>query len=908
MLYSSKTMVVFVILLFILSGCTNKSLPNQKNQMLCGNGIIDLNEECDSKNTCPDSLICGSDCRCYSQSDSNTKISCAQNSQNLISTSQNKFNQNFICSDDCSATDSASSCDPITCTCTRSCGNSSILKNNSFDSNSIICKDDCKEFGTNLVCDGNCSCKPTIPSRGCSINTAITAFSGTNSFIPGAMLCMDDCWTVAIGATCNANCICQKPNPPQTSCVDNSKKVNNGIPNVFNPINMVCKDDCKATDPLSVCDPKTCVCKKNLPPSCTDNSFKVFFGGKNEFNPFGGLACKDDCKNLDPSLSCDPLTCVCKEGQKNKTETVNCAANTIFSSNIFGFDSSLNKCQDNCKELGSDYVCESSSCTCKKKIIENISTTSCAQNTQPTTGSTLTKAPPGTMCRDDCQSSFGSEYICESLSCQCIKKERLPEFSCLSNSLNSIWEGKSADKLPQNYLCKDDCSDPDFYCEPTNCVCKPKINETIETGRSCALNTYDSIYNNNNSYQGNLCKDDCNFIGSDYKCDSSTCICKPIELNDTINETKNQTWTAGKCGDGLIINPEQCDLGSPNTNKCSEGNYCTKDCLCKKLETSVVCGDGKISSPNEDCDGGSVSTNLCGSGYSCKLCKCVPTQAICGDGSITPPEECDSGNTNTAKCANGYSCQNCKCSGTTTYTQKHSICDYVHQACILVDGSGKNECSYDYDCIPKTQPICGNGVKEFGEQCDGNEFATCGDGYSCTSSCTCMKNTTTMHYYHYTCDYVHGACMKVDGSGTNECSSDSDCSRTTTVAYHYECDFTHGACMKVDGTGTSNCANDVDCQKPTLDCPAYCSSIGYSQNLGGGYDSASSCSAAVSESPQQCTVKCVYSKFYSQSNQAGTSTCCCKSTYVQSCTQTTNGCTCPTQSEVQNVICPSHKP
>ena len=115
--------------------------------------------------------------------------------------------------------------------------------------------------------------------------------------------------------------------------------------------------------------------------------------------------------------------------------------------------------------------------------------------------------------------------------------------------------------------------------------------------------------------------------------------------------------------------------------------------------------------------------------------------------------------------------------------------------------------------------------------------------------------------------------------------------------------------MTVNGSGTSQCSSDSDCTPPVVNCPSYCSGQGFSQSLGSGYSTSQQCSSAAAQSPQQCTVTCIYTKFYSASNQAGTTTCCCKATYSQACTPTSGGgCTCPTQSEVQNSICPAHSP
>ena len=84
----------------------------------------------------------------------------------------------------------------------------------------------------------------------------------------------------------------------------NTNNVNAGKPNTFNTAANICKDDCKAIDPLLSCDAKTCTCQKPKPPSCFFNSLSTALGANNSFNPFGGLACADDCKKFDPTLSC----------------------------------------------------------------------------------------------------------------------------------------------------------------------------------------------------------------------------------------------------------------------------------------------------------------------------------------------------------------------------------------------------------------------------------------------------------------------------------------------------------------------------------------------------------------------------------------------------------------------------
>jgi hypothetical protein len=203
-----------------------------------------------------------------------------------------------------------------------------------------------------------------------------------------------------------------------------------------------------------------------------------------------------------------------------------------------------------------------------------------------------------------------------------------------------------------------------------------------------------------------------------------------ISIDD--NETENDSVTTGDgttggvttggggtsvpavCGDGNITGAEQCDHGSYKTNKCPTGTYC-KDCECKKLETTAVCGDGKISAPNEDCDGGNVLYNVCPSGYKCHICKCIAETATCGDGTVTAPEECDHGNTYTAQCSGGNVCSSCRCVVPgSVQNQTHLEC--VNSACVAVTGSGSDECSTSADC--QEDAVCGDGDIEGTEDCE----------------------------------------------------------------------------------------------------------------------------------------------------------------------------------------------
>jgi len=131
------------------------------------------------------------------------------------------------------------------------------------------------------------------------------------------------------------------------------------------------------------------------------------------------------------------------------------------------------------------------------------------------------------------------------------------------------------------------------------------------------------------------------------------------------------------CGDGVVEDGEQCDLGPDN----AETGQCTPNCMI------ASCGDGYVYEGFEECDDGNqIDTDDCVAG--CYL-------ASCGDGFVhAGVEACDDGNDDEA--------------------------DGCTSTCMTGD--------------------CGDGIVQAGEQCDDAnmdtsddcpacQFAFCGDGY-----------------------------------------------------------------------------------------------------------------------------------------------------------------------------------
>ncbi len=827
-------------------------------------------------------------------------VSCAMNAWAFNNGTPSRFNPStMVCKDDCKAFDPGSVCDPSSCTCVSSCasgglaaaaaGVANISRNNStFNSSYEICKDDCKTLNPAAVCDPKtCACKLPVPiPRGCAANSLMTKLLGANSFDPRSMLCQDDCKLIDPAMTCNAQCICVKPPPkPTVSCAVNANSVKGGAANPFNAATMICKDDCKDVDPTLACDPKTCTCQKPPPPSCFFNTFATAISGNNSFNPFSGLACADDCAKYGKSLYCDALTCTCKENATVQNDTLNCATNTLFAldtQNGSIYDPAKYRCEDNCKDLlGSSYSCDALTCTCKKTV-ENVST-SCAMNTRPST-STLEKAPPGTMCKDDCQAQFGSDYACEPLSCQCIKKDRIPTLSCAMSSSLYAMLGVKAEAIPSNYICEDDCNTTGFYCDPLLCVCKPHVNVT--EGMSCSGNSFEVAYGGgNNTYAaGTMCKDDCKSLDPSLKCDPKTCTCEASKevscaQNGYLFDSTDGNQTLSQEG---MVCKDDCASITP-------GSVCDPvSCMCKYPNTTLTASCAARS-------GGSTTSQL-------------PPGVMCKD-------DC-------ASIGPGYRCNSdCQCEAPTNESVTHGECDYTHGVCTVVPGSGVSECSTDADCFPYSGEhtecvhqscllVAGTGPNECSSDAQCSQNATHAECDSSHQACVevpgpgsdqCKTDADCAQPTHNVCQ--SGACVSVDGAGTDQCTSDSQCTQIA-PATHTVCDFARGACTVANGSGVNQCGTDADCKPPVVNCAAYCSNAGYSQNLGSSYTSADQCKAAAAESAVQCTSTCIYTSFYSTSNQAGTTTCCCKSKFTYSCTN------CPAQPGTQPYCpqCPATKP
>ena len=159
------------------------------------------------------------------------------------------------------------------------------------------------------------------------------------------------------------------------------------------------------------------------------------------------------------------------------------------------------------------------------------------------------------------------------------------------------------------------------------------------------------------------------------------------------------------CGDTRPGPGEQCDDGNE-----VNGDGCDKDCM---LEDPAACGNGTLD-PGEQCDDGNTDD---GDGCS-PLCQ-FDDPAACGDGHVDPSEQCDDGN-NTDGDGCGHACNEERCGD--GFQQPGEQCD---------DGNNSDGDGCDADC-QREASTCGDGNHELGEQCDDGNTD---DGDGCSAQC-----------------------------------------------------------------------------------------------------------------------------------------------------------------------------
>lgn len=175
-----------------------------------------------------------------------------------------------------------------------------------------------------------------------------------------------------------------------------------------------------------------------------------------------------------------------------------------------------------------------------------------------------------------------------------------------------------------------------------------------------------------------------------------------------------------KCGDGVLDPNESCDKGIP-AGQPGGGKYgCPADC-------TVTCGDGLVEAPAEECElPAGVPTKAC-------TAECRNRTQQCGDGFMTGTEECDGTDLPPTAPAGSTCDASCKL---------HAV-------------------------LP---PMCGNGMKETGEDCEPINTQTCSDKCKTTSTDACVACEQ-----NGACGAVADSCLNFTGTDRTNCYAVQAC-------------------------------------------------------------------------------------------------------------------------------------
>jgi len=713
---------------------------------ICGDGLVNASgEECDKT-----AFAKGSDCSVYSSSyKSGKSVTCLSNCKVDVSECELKP----VCGDgsvntsdeDC---DGSSFRDNVT-TCAG--WQPSTYSSGNVKCNNSTCKIDyseCQLKPTKLCGNGILDESNNEFCDGTEFAVA-TCSEWSSEFDGGKLACNDDCTINDSGCTKKYVPACGNGVLDDGEACDGSKfafsATKNGCnayePYLYQSGTLSCNSDCTVNVDKCV---KFC---GNGSLNTTYNGYKineVCDGTKFSTNynscekvvgpgSTGTLKCNSDCKDVDSSNCSAPA--YCGDGIVNNTEQCD--------------GKSFHNNKTDCSYWNSSYTSGSVTCGSDCKVVYD----NCVKEAVPVCGDGI--LDEATEQCDGSTFKAGAD-TCEKVgdfsggTLKCTSACKLDTNSCTAKIVSGCGDGKLDDDTE--------------YCDGTEFL----ITDCTEYSKS-----YSS---------GKLkCNADCSFDLSDCKV--------PV------------------CGDGNLDDNEECDGTKFQTewNTCAKVSplyesgtlKCTSDCEVDASACKTICGNGKLDA-NEECDGkvfdpsmsqcsdwipettGSLScTSTCEVDYS--QCHAKPT-AYCGDGKInTAAEECDGadmmlGVTDCSEWSGVYASGKLSCNADCTINESACV-----KAPTSACGDGKydestEECDADQfimgirkcseysssyntgflkcnskceidtsDCSHVTENLCGNGVLDSNEFCDGTLFidnatacADWGDYASGTVVCTAM--------------------------------------------------------------------------------------------------------------------------------------------------------------------------
>jgi cysteine-rich repeat protein len=276
--------------------------------------------------------------------------------------------------------------------------------------------------------------------------------------------------------------------------------------------------------------------------------------------------------------------------------------------------------------------------------------------------------------------------------------------------------------------------------------------------------------------------------------------------SDTTPDSCRTNCTLPFCGDGVLDTSEQCDDGNN-----IDGDGCQANCT-----LLTACSDGTPVGGTRPC--GSSDIGACALGT--QTCSSNGTFGACV-GEVGPaPETCNGIDDN--------------CDGQTDENTEAECSPYAcggasgcFTTCGTAGAGSDFFCAPGFRCENTTQDVlfcvpdavCGNGVVEFGEQCDG--------GTCCNPNCTFASSATSCgSQMSNACDSPNtcngsGACLNNFASQGTECGNGNTCNGagicSTSCGSDSQCAsgfFCNGSCRPQETSGSS-CNRDGECLSGT---------------------------------------------------------------------------------------------
>ncbi|MBT3292946.1 DUF4215 domain-containing protein [Candidatus Peregrinibacteria bacterium] len=353
-------------------------------------------------------------------------------------------------------------------------------------------------------------------------------------------------------------------------------------------------------------------------------------------------------------------------------------------------DSTPDACRTSCEnaDCGDSVVDTGESCDTGGN-----SATCDSDCTAPVCGDGIRNYPAGEECDDGNGDSGDGCYLCQNEGYCC----ELGVYTCDFGISGDCTAGNEEFYEGEVYYCASYCT---AWCG----------NGYLDAGEECDDGNYDDWDECSSDCKNNVycCEDN-------YGCWEDPT--PPDYCDNGYSDLATCNSSCSICGDGIKAEGEECDDGNyDDGDGCSY--YCSLEYCCDELSHSCSAGVS-------GCD----YENIYSTPTSCDI-GC----AFCGDGVVAGYEECDDGgsNSDSVQDACRTSCENADCGDSVVDTGE--TCD-----------TGGNSVTCDNDC---TTPACGDGVRNSpaGEECDDGNTT---DGDGCTS--LCEDEGYCLTYGAYTC-------------------------------------------------------------------------------------------------------------------------------------------------------------